>query len=190
MSMQVDTREFQAALRAWANAAGKDAAEACNLGAKTLIIEAARGTVKTSKGRIRADMNRVVVARSGRKGKRKYLLSARKGMTRAEIGEAADKKEGARIRSAGYVAICVRMAGKAFGLFRNLRAGRGWARDSKGQTATARGLEAVARATVALPEGTQGKVPWEAAMGPASKRVLGWAAEKLAKSARKHSARR
>lgn len=187
--MQIDTRDFEAALKAWADAAGKDCADACNLGAKTLIIEAAKGTVKTTKGRIRAELNQVVRSKNGRSGPRKFLLAAKKGMTRAEIGLAAEKKVKARQRGAGYIAIAVKMAGKAFGLYKNLRAGRGWAADSTGKTATTRGLDAVATATVAVPSGAETKIPWEASMPAATARVLDWAAKNLAKSAARYSGR-
>jgi len=186
--ISVDQSDFNAALREWADSAGKDSAEACNVGAKTLIINTAKETKKTLRGRIKADMEAVVQSRRG-PGKRKYVLSAKKGMTRDEMGIAAEKKLRARQRGAGYIQLAVKLAGKAFGLYKNLRAGHGWAADSTGKTATASGFTAEATLTVALPSGAEKHVSLEAALPAATEKVLEFAARNLARNAERLSAR-
>lgn len=223
--IQLDTTQFQAALREYIEATGKTATEVVNRGMKNTIIQASRATKKSSKVEIQADLERSVAGKDGRSGPRKYLIiNARRrklaGTTEAgaqrwnrqqklagvkgrgkfslknvgvtkltkEIKKDVQRMVSARKRTAGYLILCIRMAGKAYGLYQSIKVGRGWAAKSRGTPSSDwRPMTAVSKAEIWLPAGAAAKVDLQSAMNAAAADMLNHAQKKMAEDAAKHS---
>ena len=194
--ISLNTKEFETALKGWIEGTSIDAAWGVNFAMKQTIIKANAHT-KTetaSKGKIQSEMDEVVAAKDGRTAPRKILLAQRgkkgkrSGTRRQQLSQIrkdVTKKVNARKRGSGYLPRALWKAGQDFGLFKKARFGKGWARESKGKPATKRQFNP----TAYIPKGTESKVKLDDAVKAATQVFLTKTQQRMARRAKKHSAR-
>jgi len=196
--IELDTKEFQTAMKQLMMATDHSAKEIVDFGMGNTLIHASKETKKTTAAEITADLERNVTGKDGRSGPRKYLLvnarhrnrgGSQASRTQRQVGVEARRLVNARRKTAGYLLICIRMAAKPFGLFKNVRAGRGWAANSKGTPADWRLTVAESKAEIWLPKGAASKVNLQKAINSATATMMARANKAMGKNMDKHSSK-
>ena len=197
--MKLDTKDFENALKLYSKATGKTAVDTCNRAMKNTVIKAVAITKKTEATAIQAELEKG--SRVDPKTPLKYILAAKENKklggsksaggayAKWQIREIAKRIVSKRRRTAGYLLVCIRMAGKQFGLFKNMKSPNGWGRISKGTPANKTQKTPESKILISLPEGAQKNVNLQRAINLVSSDMIAYAKRKMAEDAAKYSAK-